>query len=121
MPRPQRKKQTDCACPGAADYLQINSSVIFSVMLTSIYNLADTFFVGRLGTNEVSAVGIALPMMMVVQTFSLGFGQGRSNFISRLLGAKRNGDAESVVAVELFSTVGLSLLVSVFGFLPLGR
>ena len=60
---------------------------IISMMISSIYNMADTFFVGGLGTSATGAVGIAFSLMAVIQAIGFFFGQGSGNYMSRKLGA----------------------------------
>ena len=62
---------------------------IISMLITSIYNMADTFFVGRLGTSATGAVGVVFPLMALIQAVGFFFGQGSGNYISRQLGAQR--------------------------------
>lgn len=60
---------------------------IVSMLITSIYNMADTYFVGQVGTSATAAVGVAYPLMSLIQALSFFFGHGSGNFISRQLGA----------------------------------
>ena len=61
---------------------------IISMLITSIYNIADTFFVSRLGTSATASVGIVFPVMAIIQALGFFFGHGSGNSISRRLGAK---------------------------------
>ena len=61
---------------------------IISMLITSIYNMADTFFVGRIGTSATAAVGIVFSLMAIIQAIGFFFGQGSGNYISRKLGAQ---------------------------------
>ena len=67
---------------------------IISMLITSIYNMADTFFVGRLGTSATGAVGVVFPLMALIQAVGFFFGQGSGNYISRQLGAQHREEAE---------------------------
>ena len=62
---------------------------IISMLVTTIYNMADTFFVGHLDTPSTAAVGIVFSVMFIIQSIAFFFGHGSGNFISRELGAKR--------------------------------
>ena len=62
---------------------------IVGMLVGSVYNMSDTFFVSRLGTAAVAAVGITFPVMAVIWAVGLAFGVGGASFISRLLGAGR--------------------------------
>ena len=71
---------------------------IISMLITSIYNMADTFFVGRLGTSATGAVGVVFPLMALIQAVGFFFGQGSGNYISRQLGAQHREEAERMAA-----------------------
>ena len=70
---------------------------IISMLITSIYNMADTF-VGRLGTSATGAVGVVFPLMALIQAVGFFFGQGSGNYISRQLGAQHREEAERMAA-----------------------
>ena len=61
---------------------------IISMLSTSMYNLADTYFVGSINTQSVAAVGVSFAMMSVVQAVGFFYGHGAGNYVSRQLGAK---------------------------------
>ena len=67
---------------------------IISMLVTALYNIADTFFVGQVGTSATAGVGLIFPVMTIIQAFGFYFGQGSGNFISRSLGARHNDEAE---------------------------
>ena len=60
---------------------------IISMLVTSIYNMADTYFVGRINTQCTAAVGISFSVMAIIQAIGFFFGHGSGNYISRKLGA----------------------------------
>ena len=66
---------------------------IITMLVTSLYNIADTFFVGQLDTQSTAAVGVVFPVMFFIQAFGFFFGHGSGNYISRELGARRHGNA----------------------------
>ncbi len=90
---------------------------IASMLITSIYNMADTFFVGRLGTSATGAVGVIFPLMAVIQAVGFFFGQGSGNYISRQLGAQRRDEAERMAATGFFSAIGAGALILLLGLL----
>ena len=59
---------------------------IISMLVTSIYNIVDTFFVGQLDTQSTAAVGVVFSVMFFVQAFGFFFGHGSGNYISKLHG-----------------------------------
>lgn len=90
---------------------------IISMLITSIYNIVDTWFVGQLNTQATAAVGVVFPVMSVVQAFGFMFGQGSGTFISRKLGAKEAGDAQLMAATGFFSSLAFGLLITLVGLL----
>ena len=64
-----------------------------SMMITSIYNMADTFFVSQLGTSASGAVGIVYSIMGVIQAIGFMVGVGAGSITSRLLGQDRREEA----------------------------
>ena len=91
---------------------------IISMLVTSFYNLADTFFVRHLEQDSmVAAVGVVLPLMNIIQAIGFYHGHGSGNFISRAFGRKDLGEAEKMAATGFFSAVLLGLILSVLGLL----
>ena len=94
---------------------------VISMLVTSFYNLADTFFVRHLEHDSmVAAVGIVLPLMNIIQAIGFYHGQGSGNFISRAFGRRDLKDAENMAATGFFTAVCLGLLLMVFGLLLQG-
>ncbi len=97
---------------------------IISMLITNIYNMADTFFVGKLGTSATAAVGVVFPLMSVIQTFGFFFGHGSGNYISRAMGSQKMEDAEQMAATGFGSSFLFGLLLMIVGLLfqePLAR
>ena len=90
---------------------------IISMLLTSVYNLVDTFFVGQIDTQSTAAVGIVFSVMFFIQAFSFFFGNGSGNYISRQLGAQKVEDAETMASTGLFYTLAFSILIMLTGLL----
>lgn len=90
---------------------------IISMLLTSVYNLVDTFFVGQIDTQSTAAVGIVFSVMFFIQAFSFFFGNGSGNYISRQLGAQKTEDAETMASTGLFYTFVFSVVIMLTGLL----
>lgn len=75
---------------------------IISMLVTSFYNMADTFFVGKLNTQSTAAVGIVFSVMAIIQALGFFFGHGSGNYISRRLGAKDFEEAAVMAANGFF-------------------
>lgn len=76
---------------------------IISMMVSSIYNMADTFFVSQLGTSASGAVGIIFSAMAIIQALSFTIGMGTGNHMARCLGAGRTKEGETAVSVAFFT------------------
>jgi putative MATE family efflux protein len=90
---------------------------IIIMMVSAMYNMADTFFVGSLGTGDTAAVGISFSLMAIIQAVGFFFGHGSGNYISRALGAQNNRDAERTAAVGFFSAFITGALITFAGLL----
>ncbi len=91
---------------------------IVSMMVTTFYNMADTYFVGQLqDTSMTGAVGVAFAVMAVIQAIGFFFGHGSGNFISRSLGAGKIRESEHMASVGFFSALGVGALLAVLGLI----
>jgi putative MATE family efflux protein len=93
---------------------------IVIMLISAMYNAADTYFVGFLGTTETAAVGISFSLMNVIQAVGFLFGHGAGNYISRALGAQNGSDAEKMAATGFFTAFCAGSVITVLGlvFLP---
>lgn len=99
--------------------LQLSVPTIISMLITSIYNMADTFFVGRINTSATAAVGVVFSLMAIIQAFGFLFGHGSGNYISRALGKQEPEDAAKMAATGFFSAFAFGVLITVLGFVLL--
>lgn len=88
-----------------------------SMLVTNIYNMADTYFVGKLGTSASGAVGIVFGLMAIIQAFGFMFGHGAGSIISRRLGAKDVESATRFSSTGFFCALLAGIGITVFGFL----
>lgn len=88
---------------------------IISMLITSIYNIVDTFFVGQIDTQSTAAVGIVFSVMFFVQAFGFFFGHGSGNYISRELGAKRHHNAVVMASNGFFLSFFFGLICLIVG------
>ena len=95
--------------------LSLATPSILSNLVTSIYNLSDTFFVSSLGTSASGAIGISFVAMTAIQAIGFYFGQGTGNAISRHLGARERDEACVLATTGLACTLTLGLVVAVLG------
>ncbi|MCR4676766.1 MAG: MATE family efflux transporter [Sphaerochaetaceae bacterium] len=85
---------------------------IISMLVTSIYNATDTFFVGRISTSATAAVGLCFSVMAILQATGFFCGQGSGNYISRELGAGNRKKAEEMSATGFALAFVLGITIS---------
>lgn len=90
---------------------------IISMLVTNIYNLVDTAFVGTLGTSESGATGIVFGYMAILQAIAFMCGQGSGSIMSRKLGEKNLSEATKYSSTGFFLAFTLGLLMAVFSFI----
>ena len=88
---------------------------IISMLISSVYNMADTFFVSQLGTSASGAVGVIFSAMAIIQAIGFGFGQGAGIFISQSLGNRNTEKAGEAAAASFFAVMLIGILIGVFG------
>lgn len=94
---------------------------IISQVVTMIYNLADTFFVGQIGNPAmVAAVSLVSPWFNLLTALGNLFGLGGSSLISRMLGAKKHGNIKHVAAFSVWGGAAVTLVFSLGTFLARG-
>ena len=92
-------------------FLKLSVPTIFSMLITSLYNMADTYFVGQLGTSATGAVGVAFSLMAVIQAVGFFFGHGSGTTISRQLGAHNSEEAGKMAASGFFLCMAVSAAI----------
>lgn len=90
---------------------------IISMMVTNIYNLVDTAFVGQLGTSASGAVGIVFGFMSIIQAFGFMFGQGSGSILARALGQKNRGRASRYATLGFLGSFLTGAFICLIGFL----
>lgn len=88
---------------------------IISFLITSIYNLADTYFVSSLGTNATAAVSVNASLDQIIMMAGSMLAVGAASYISRLLGAQKEERASRVFSVAFFAAVAFGAVVMALG------
>lgn len=91
--------------------LKLGIPTTVGMMTSALYNLVDTFFVGRLGTAQVAAVSVAFPISIVFLAVGLLFGSGASSYLACLLGNKKNQEADECFSTALVTAIGTAVAV----------
>lgn len=114
MPLTQYEKMTQTPIPNLV--LGLSVPTMISMLITNVYNLADTAFVGKLGTSASGAVGIVFGFMAILQAIGFLFGQGCGSILSRKLGQKDEEGASVVASTGFFAAFILALIVEIICF-----
>lgn len=110
-----KDRMTDMPVPGLVLRLAIPS--IITMMVSNLYNMVDTAFVGRLGTSASGAVGIVFGFMAIIQAFGFTFGQGGGSILSRALGARDKEKATLHASAGFFGSMLCGFFIAVIGFI----
>jgi len=86
---------------------------IISMLITGIYNMADTYFVSKLGTEASAAVGIMFPVMSIIQACGFTLGMGSASLISRRLGERKDKEASVIASTSFFTALLVGLTISI--------
>ena len=114
----QFRKMTETPIPKLI--LSLAAPTILSMLITSIYNLADTFFVGQISTSASGAVGVVSSLMAIIQALGFMLGHGAGTIISRSLGSRDTTAATRFASTSFFTALvfGVVLAVAGLGTLP---
>ena len=88
---------------------------IVAFLINSIYSLADTFFVSSLGTNATAAVSVNSSLDQIIMMAGSMLAIGANSYIARLLGAKREDEANKVLSVAFFIALAFGTILAVVG------
>lgn len=97
--------------------LSLGLPTIASMLITSIYNMADTYFVGTLGKSASGAIGIVFSLMAVLQAVGFTFGQGSGANISQKLGQKDTDAAVKIASVGFWSAFLTGSIIGILGLI----
>ena len=113
----EQKYKTMTEAPVKGLIVKLAIPTMISMLVTSFYNMADTFFVGKLGPSATGAVGVVFSVMAIIQAVGFFFGHGSGNYISRALGAHDVSGAESMAATGFFSALIGGTVIMIGGLL----
>jgi putative MATE family efflux protein len=100
--------------------LSLAVPTIISMLVTSIYNMADTYFVSQLNTSASGAVGVVFSLMAIIQAVGFTVGMGTGSIASRLLGQDRGREADVYASSGVITAliVGVAMAALGMGFRP---
>ncbi len=101
--------------PVARLVLALGLPTTISMLITNIYNMADSYFVSQIDMSAGGATGIVFGLMSILQAFGFMFGHGAGSNISRLLGSQQTNKAHRYATAGFLWALGSGLLISVLG------
>ena len=111
----QYKKMTETPVTKLIITLGIPTTI--SMLVTNIYNMADTYFVSSISTSASGAVGIVFGFMAVIQAFGFMFGHGAGSIISRSLGKQDNEEASNIATTSFVASLVAGLIITILGLI----
>ncbi len=121
MQQPQNRREYLTTTPVPQLVLKLSVPTIISMMVTAIYNTADTFFVARVSsdpavnTAATASVGLVFTVMAIIQAFGFFFGHGSGNYISRMLGAENHKEANEMASTSFAMAIIVGVLFAIVG------
>lgn len=109
----QYKRMTEA--PVSALIMSLALPSVVTMLISSVYNLVDTFFVGQIGTSATAAVGVVFSIPMVLNALGFWVGTGASSLMSRMLGAKQQEEANRITSTGFFLSFFFGLTVAAVG------
>ena len=120
-PKPQNRREYMTQTPVPKLILSLSVPTIISMMVTAIYNTADTFFVARVSsdpavnTAATASVGLVFTVMAVIQAFGFFFGHGSGNYLSRMLGAENHKEANEMASTGFAMALIVGVIFAIAG------
>ncbi len=90
--------------------------IMLGNLIQTIYNLTDTFFVGKLGGNEVAAIQLVWPIIFLMMSFGMGMGIATTSLISQYIGANEHDKASKTAGQAISFLVILAIVLGTIGF-----
>lgn len=93
--------------------------MIFGILGLVAFNLADTYFVGQLGTTQLAALTFTFPVVLVLNSLNLGLGVGASAVISKVVGEKNQEKIKRLSTDSLSLGVTFAVIAIIIGLLTI--
>ena len=106
--------------PVAPLICKMSVPTIISMLVTAIYNTADTYFVSQINTSASGAVGIVFSVMAIIQAVGFTVGMGSGSIASRLLGQKNYEQANTIATSGVLTALVLGTTLCIVGLCNLG-
>ena len=103
--------------PLAKLIISLGIPTTISMLVTNIYNMVDTYFVGTLGESQQAATGILFTLQAIIQAIAFMLGQGSGSMVSKALADKDTDEASEYVSTGFFTGAVLGAVLLVFGLM----
>lgn len=97
--------------------LKLAAPTILSMLISTLYNMADAFFVGQINASASGSISVIFSYMAIIQAFGYFFGHGSGNYISLKLGEQNHEEAEKMASTGFFSSLTFGFLIMTVGLL----
>ncbi len=117
MTNAEKHYQNMTQTPVAKLILRLGIPTTISMLITSIYNMADTYFVGGAGESAQAATGVLFTLQAVMQGIAFMLGHGGGTFISKYLAARDPDSASKYVSTSFFTSLGFGAVILLLGLI----
>ena len=114
----QRARMLEAPIPPLVCRLAVPT--ILSMLVTSVYNMADTYFVSQIGTSASGAVGVVFSVMTMIQALGFMIGNGSGVAVSRQLGRDDREQADIFASCGMAAAVVMGTLLAAVGCIAAG-
>lgn len=111
----QYRKMTETPVPKLI--ISLGIPTVISMLITNVYNMADSYFVSRLSLSAGGATSIVFGVMAILQAFGFMFGHGSGSHISRMLGSKHTEGASRYASTGFFWALVTGALIMIGGLI----
>ncbi len=95
--------------------VQLGIPTTISMLITNIYNLVDTYYVGTLGESAQGAVGVVFTLQAIIQAFAFMLGHGSGAFTAKALASKNTDEATKYVSTAFYIGLGFGTILLILG------
>lgn len=94
---------------------RLAAPTVASMLVSAIYNMADTYFVSQIGQSASGAVGVVFTLMLLIQAIGFTLGMGSGSLIARMLGAQDEASAGKIASTGFFSSLVFGAFLGIVG------
>jgi len=105
--------------PVTKKLISLTIPMVFGMLSIVMFNLVDAFFISRLGTKELAAIGFTFPVIMFIISIVLGFGVATSSVVSRAIGRGDHHRVRRLTTDSLIISLFIMVLFTVLGLLSM--